>query len=81
MQAIETKCIAATNTRGTRIKAKCWAGETTVSYDYSLNGDEIHIRAAHALREKLGWASDDGKLVTGQLANGNYVHVFHYDGQ
>lgn len=57
MQAIITKFIPATNTRGARIKATAWAGSVTVAYDYS--GDASHRRAAQALCEKMGWPTDN----------------------
>lgn len=74
MQAIETKYIGATNHKPSRIKATCTAGSVTVSYDHSLNIDGNHKAAAAELREKLGWI--DGDMATGQLANGNFAHVF-----
>ena len=55
-QAIITKFISATNTRPSRIKATCWGGSITISYDYS--GDESHRLAAQKLIEKLGWSED-----------------------
>ena len=52
-QAIITKFIGATNTRGARIKASAWAGSVVIPYDYS--GDEAHRQAASALIAKLDW--------------------------
>lgn len=49
MQTIITKFAGATNTRGSRIVAKCWNGKKTVSYEYSLNADANHKAAADAL--------------------------------
>ena len=42
MQAIQTKYIAPTNHRGSRIKAWCAAGSKTISYPYGLNVDLAH---------------------------------------
>jgi hypothetical protein len=53
-QAIETKYIGPTNTKGARIKASAWAGSVTIPYDYS-GTEKAHWRAALALIEKYGW--------------------------
>jgi len=55
LQAIETKYLGPTNHRGSRVKASCEAGQTTVSWDYSLNVVENHARAATHLCRRLGW--------------------------
>lgn len=49
MQTIITKFYGPTNTRGSRIVAKCWNGKKTVSYDHSLNADANHKAAADEL--------------------------------
>jgi len=64
-QAIETKYIKATNTRGSRIKATAWGGTITVGYDYALDTDGAHKAAADALIAKMGW--------TGTFAQGGDV--------
>ena len=51
-QAIITKFISATNTRGARIKATSWKGSITISYDCALGG-ESHHAAAQALCDKM----------------------------
>lgn len=54
MQAIETKLIPATNTKPTRIKARCERGSIIVSAD-ALSGDQAngsestHVKAADLL--------------------------------
>ena len=58
MQAIITKYLGPTNTRGSRIKATAWAGSVTVSYDYSLDTVGNHKAAAQALCDKLN--ADNG---------------------
>lgn len=73
MQAIETKYLSPTITRGPRVKARCVAESVTVPWDYSLNVEENHRAAAAALVLKLGW-QDYGEWVTGYLGE-NYVHV------
>lgn len=77
MQAILTRFLCPTNTRGARISAQCAAGRVVVHCAHALTGEENHQAAAQALRVKLGWSEDRyGKLVTGQLPNGDYCHVF-----
>lgn len=79
MQAITTKIIDATNTRGTRIKATCVSGTVTVPYEHAGSDEDAHTIAAYALVKKLGWdmlTERYGKLVTGQMRNGHYCHVF-----
>lgn len=53
MQAIITKYLGPTNSRGSRIVAKCWAGKVTVPWDYRLEVRENHEAAAKALIEEL----------------------------
>jgi hypothetical protein len=78
MQAILTKYIGATNTKGSRIKATCDAGSVTISYPHELSGDAVYRAAADALCKKLGWAH--GELACGGLPNnGGYVFVFVND--
>ena len=54
-QAIKTRYLGATNTKGGRIKAIAWAGSVTVPYDHALNADANHKAAADALIAKMGW--------------------------
>lgn len=53
MQAIQTKFLGPTNTRGSRIKATCWLTSVTVSWDHSANAEENHTAAIDALLCKL----------------------------
>lgn len=53
MQAIQTKFLGPTNTRGSRIKATCWLTSVTVSWDHSANVEENHMAAIEALLSKL----------------------------
>ncbi len=62
MQAIVTKFIGATNTRGARVKATAQANNMTLAWDYQLHVPENHARAAQALAIKLGW---EGAFVGG----------------
>jgi hypothetical protein len=86
-QAITTKVLHATKTKGTRIKASCERGSVTISYPYELSHDDVHIKAATDLVRKFlnedcarhggnpytnPWAKP---FVTGSTKAG-YVHVF-----
>jgi hypothetical protein len=52
-QAIVTKYLCPTNTRGSRIAATCAAGRIVVQYDYG--NEDQHAKAAEALARKLEW--------------------------
>ena len=80
MQAIITKYLPVTNTRGSRIKATCAAGSVTIGYPHEFSGMVCHAAAAKALVEKLGWGfAHYGDLLGGQLSSGDYVFVFNND--
>jgi len=72
-QAIETKFLPATNTKGARVKATAWAGSITLPYDYALNTDDMHRAAAEALAVKLNWKGD--WLQGGNAKADGYVFV------
>ena len=89
MQAIVTKYLGPTNSRGSRIKATCDGGSLSVPYDYALNEYDRHKQACDALRLKLAKASEsrNGRdykkspwlwpMVGGGLpGNGGYAFVF-----
>ena len=72
-QAIETRYLFATNTKGARIKASAYSDSVTIPYDYALNTEDNHAAAQLALRHKMGW---QGKFAQGGNAKGNgYVFV------
>lgn len=87
MQSIQTKYLPATESNGSRIKAKCARGSITIPLDYGLSGDEIHRAAVLALvlrfldedeskgtpRETNFWYSD---FVSGSLPDGSMAHIF-----
>lgn len=52
-QAIETKYIGPTNTRGGRIKAECYGGNVTIPYPHELSTEDAHKAAAQALIDKM----------------------------
>jgi hypothetical protein len=75
-QAIETKWQGPTNTKGSRIVARCDARRLVVSWDHSLNVVENHRAAAEKLAASLGWQNDDTRMVGGGLGGNGYVWVF-----
>lgn len=84
LQAIVTKRIPPTNTKGERIKAIASAGSITVSAS-KVNGDDgrdaietqdnQHRAVARMLMHKFGWDETGWQIETGRLPNGDYVHV------
>lgn len=87
MQAIQTKYIPATNTRGSRIKATCEAGSITIPYPSAETTEGAHKLAALALCEKLAerlnkeYGNNAGAFwlaprICGGLPDGSYAHVF-----
>lgn len=73
-QAIITKFYGPTNTRGSRITAKAWAGSVTVPYKHRLSAEDNHRAAAQALADKLEW---QGKMIGGGLPDtSGYAFVF-----
>ena len=68
MQAITTTYHGPTDTRGSRITARCEAGSITVPYDHSAY--DAHTVAFVALVKKLGW-QDHGTWYEGHTKNGN----------
>jgi hypothetical protein len=69
MQYIETKFLSPTNHKGSRIKAFSSYGKdsVTISWDYSLDVEQNHAKAAMKLAEELGWF---GEYVCGGSPNG-----------
>jgi hypothetical protein len=61
MQAITTRFIGPTNSRGARYKATCEAGSITLGCDYALDSEGNHIRAAQSLIARLGWFHDGAR--------------------
>jgi len=75
-QAITTKFLGPTNSRGARVKAVAEAGSVTVNWDYSLGIEGNHTSAAKALAAKLEW---DGVWFGGGLTGNGYVFVWTGD--
>ena len=88
MQSIQTKYLPATESNGSRIKAKCARGSITIPFPHELTGDETHRAAVYALvlrftnedfysqgipRETNFW---NRAFVSGSLPDGSMAHVF-----
>lgn len=72
-QAIETRYLGPTNTKGGRIKATAAAGSVTVPYAHELSTADAHKAAALTLIDKMGW---QGKYAQGGNVKGDgYVFV------
>lgn len=74
MQAIQTKYLCPTNSRGSRIKATCEGGSVTVGYDHALNIDDNHRAACEALITKLGWTAPYYSPMVG----GTFDHCMYW---
>ena len=89
MDAIQSKKLSATNTRGTRIKATLASeGSIILSYNYAISEVSNHREAANALLKKLHALDTQAgmkinrwrwKLATGELSDGSYAHVWTGD--
>jgi hypothetical protein len=75
-QAIHTKFMGPTNTRGSRVKAKADAGSITLGWNHALNVGDNHAAAAKALALKLGWT---GHWHGGGLPGSGYAFVMASD--
>lgn len=67
-QAIVTRYIGPSNTRGSRVRATAQADSITVAYDQRLGTDANHLAAARKLADKYGWR---GTLIGGGMPGGN----------
>jgi hypothetical protein len=76
-QAIETRYIGPTNTKGGRIKATAWAGSITIGYDHALDVQGNHKRAADALIAKMGW---QGTFAQGGNVKGDGYYFVNVEG-
>ena len=76
MQAIRTKFIRATNHKGCKIVAQCAVKKIVIAYDYSLNIDENHYKAAHKLINILGWTPDKGSYT--EFVSGVYNEDYYW---
>jgi len=67
-QSISTRYLGATNTRGSRVKARSSSGlSVTLPYDHEYDANTNHTRAAEALAREFGWV---GRWVAGGAEDG-----------
>jgi hypothetical protein len=87
MQAIITKYLGPTNTRGARIKASCERGKLVMGWPHELDVEQAHRWACDELCAKFDaedverYGSKGAGLWTrpkasGQLPSGEWAHVF-----
>ena len=76
MQAIRTHYIGPSNTKGSRIQAKCEARTIYVSYDHALDIDGNHKAAMLQLVKALGWDTDHYADLVGGTFDGDMYWVF-----
>jgi hypothetical protein len=79
--SIHTKYLAATNTRGSRIKATLDRDSVVIPYPYDSTGGNCHREAVETLLAKLRAERPDGfywnkPFVSGELPDGSWAHVF-----
>ena len=75
MQAIQTKVLPATNTKGTRVKAWCQAGAITRPYgQISESLQDYQRTVAIELADQLDWLANCD-IESGWLPNGQGCHV------
>lgn len=82
MQAITTKFLGPTNTKGSRIKASCWLKTVIVSWNYALNLEDNHKAAVQHLIGSLNLdrANKDNSgswemVAIGSLADSGYAAI------
>jgi hypothetical protein len=79
LQAITTKYLGPTNTRGARIKATATAGSVTIPWDHALDACANHYAVARMLAGQNDWTDDTGEIrphAFGALPDGGYVLAF-----
>ena len=70
MQAIRTKYHGATDTKGSRISAKCQAKTIYLAYDSALDSDANHRKACNALRVVMNWLPSAGGACDSAMVGG-----------
>lgn len=77
MQAIRTKYISATNTKGSRIQASCETKTIYVPYNHALSLDGNHRAACERLMRAMEWTSDYGRAYT-EMTGGWYGGAMYW---
>lgn len=73
--AIHTRYLGPTNSKGSRIKALCRGLSATVPLDHALDLVARHEVAARAVADKLGWHDSELALAGESLDERGYVFV------
>lgn len=74
-QAIVTKYLGPTNTKGARVKATCNGGAMTLNWDHEVDAEKNHRRVAAELAIEMEWLGKN-RLIGGCLPNeAGYVFV------
>lgn len=72
---IRTRKLPATDTQGARVRASGEGHTHTITWDYSLDGEDVHLKAARELAESLpAWQPGMTVTVTGEAPRG-YEYV------
>jgi hypothetical protein len=77
MQAIRTRKVPATNTRGARMQAKCEARTLYLPYDHALNFDGNHRAACEVLMLAMGWIPECGAHFENRVG-GVFGHDYYW---
>lgn len=75
MQAIRTKFVGPTNTRGSRIIATSCDARTVMPYDHEISAEDNHARAAEIHAVKTWSFPITAQLAHGTLPDGSHAHV------
>lgn len=73
MQAIRTRFLGPTNTKGARIVVEAFAGRKVYNWHYGSSDEENHKLAAIKFAISKNWLYS--KMHGGQLKDGSYVFV------
>jgi hypothetical protein len=71
-QAIQTKFLGPTNSRGSRVKAFAAAGSVTIAWNHRINSEQNHRAAAEMFANRMNWS---GTWSAGTLPSGDMVFV------
>jgi hypothetical protein len=75
-QAIVTKYLGPTNTRGARIKVTADAGSITLDWDHALNSRQNYVKAAKQFMKQFKW-DEHYTLESGYLPKSNDGYMVH----
>lgn len=78
-QAIKTKYLGPTNTKGTRVRASAYAGSIVVDWDYGIGNNENFEKAAMELIKKFEWHKhrDFVGIASGTAPTGQADECYH----